>query len=78
MKALSCYATYLMTRISMAGRLTSMRTMTEAMEKQKTDRKAMSRPKAGMRSASVRLPFLALLSNELCDEAKEMCTFTSD
>ena len=74
-----------MTRISMAGRLVSMRTMTDAMEKQKTDRKAISRPKAGMRSGSDRRPFATdccLLSREVCEEVIStgtmICTFTSD
>lgn len=66
----------------MAGRLFSMRTITEAMEKQKTDSVAISKPNAGIRSGKVRFaPFCCLclpLSSEECDEANEMCTLASD
>lgn len=59
---------YLMTKISMAGRLVSMRTITEAMEKLKTERKATRSPKAGMRSARKQRD--TLLSIDVADDVK--------
>ena len=50
--------TYLQTSISMVGNETTILTITDAIEKQNTDRMAMNNPNAGIRSGMVRLALL--------------------